>query len=214
MSTKRNKCLLAPISAMLTAAAMLLGSPVHGQDVAKTYQVEVPIINLLKQKLNPDNLEIDTAVSEATNQTSHQRLTPTRPSLGKRAIERPTESLLESSDRSEAIANIAKLVERNNGRRLTANAGELPLVNGASSKSLIELPTEQLIDLARPVKDFVSTHTVAPLAKPRSKPDNPSVEPGLIKWHADLTTAALQSKSSGKPVFHFQLLGQLDQRFT
>ncbi|MFK7767520.1 MAG: hypothetical protein AB8B55_09895 [Mariniblastus sp.] len=43
---------------------------------------------------------------------------------------------------------------------------------------------------------------------------NPKVEPGKVNWHKDFESACLASQASGKPVLHFQLLGQLDQRFT
>jgi anti-sigma factor RsiW len=44
--------------------------------------------------------------------------------------------------------------------------------------------------------------------------DNPQVVPGKVNWHADFAAACQASKNSGKPVLLFQLLGQLDQRFT
>ena len=44
--------------------------------------------------------------------------------------------------------------------------------------------------------------------------NNPQVEPGKIEWHEDFEAACLASELSSKPVLHFQLLGELDQRFT
>lgn len=44
--------------------------------------------------------------------------------------------------------------------------------------------------------------------------DNPRVEPGKVKWHEDFAAACRASGASGKPVLLFQLMGQLDQRFT
>ncbi len=65
------------------------------------------------------------------------------------------------------------------------------------SKMAIELPVERLLVLQPPVAD-----------------PNPAVSPGLVNWHADFETARAASQESGKPVFLFHLLGQLDQRFT
>lgn len=44
--------------------------------------------------------------------------------------------------------------------------------------------------------------------------DNPKVEPGMVRWHASFDDACKAAQKSGKPVLLFQLLGQLDQRFT
>ena len=38
-----------------------------------------------------------------------------------------------------------------------------------------------------------------------------SVSPGKVHWHSSLEEAVDAAKKSGKPVFHFQLLGRLDQ---
>lgn len=42
---------------------------------------------------------------------------------------------------------------------------------------------------------------------------NPTVRPGRVRWHADFATACAASRESGKPVFLFQMLGRLDERF-
>ena len=208
---------LVTFSAMLTVAAMLPGFVVHGQDFGKTYQVEVPVINLLKQKPNAAKPEEDAAASKSDTQISAEKpLTPDQPSRLKHIIELPTESLLGESD-------VLRLVlERNDEQPLITDANEnskvLPADNRFISKGDIELPTEQLIDLGRTVADIAVKHEDVRAAEPEAKlkatPDNPNVKPGLVDWHADLTTASLQSKISGKPVLHFQLLGELDQRFT
>jgi hypothetical protein len=44
--------------------------------------------------------------------------------------------------------------------------------------------------------------------------ENPKVKPGLVEWHDDFETAKMASAISGKPVLLFQMMGQLDQRFT
>ena len=42
---------------------------------------------------------------------------------------------------------------------------------------------------------------------------NPTVRPGRVRWHADLAAASAASRNSGTPVFLFQMLGRLDERF-
>ena len=37
------------------------------------------------------------------------------------------------------------------------------------------------------------------------------VAPGLVDWHADLDAALAAAAESGRPVLHFQLLGELDE---
>ena len=37
--------------------------------------------------------------------------------------------------------------------------------------------------------------------------------PGLIRWHDSIEAATLASRTSGRPVLRFQLLGRLDERF-
>jgi hypothetical protein len=34
-----------------------------------------------------------------------------------------------------------------------------------------------------------------------------------VNWHADFASACAAGRSSGKPVFLFQMLGRLDQKF-
>ena len=69
-----------------------------------------------------------------------------------------------------------------------------------ASKMAIEMPLERLVaDTAANEADNV---------------DNPYTQPGLVEWHADLETARLASKESGRPVMVFHLMGPLDQRFT
>ena len=51
-----------------------------------------------------------------------------------------------------------------------------------------------------------------PIAKPEN-PNNPTVAPGDVKWHASLAAACNAAKKSGKPVLLFHMLGQLDKQF-
>ena len=43
--------------------------------------------------------------------------------------------------------------------------------------------------------------------------ENPAVTPGQVKWHGTLDEAKKASKTSGKPVFLFHMMGQLDRQF-
>ena len=40
------------------------------------------------------------------------------------------------------------------------------------------------------------------------------VAPGFVNWHSDLATAQKKSAASQKPVLLFQLLGDLDTRYS
>lgn len=42
---------------------------------------------------------------------------------------------------------------------------------------------------------------------------NPTVRPGLIRWHGDQARAHSAARATGKPVLHFQMMGRLDERF-
>lgn len=42
---------------------------------------------------------------------------------------------------------------------------------------------------------------------------NPRVRPGLVPWRRDFNAACAASRTSGKPVLHFQMMGKLDERF-
>jgi hypothetical protein len=46
-----------------------------------------------------------------------------------------------------------------------------------------------------------------------TKDDNPTVAPGLVKWHKSFDDAKTASLKSGKPVMLFHMMGQLDKQF-
>ena len=116
-----------------------------------------------------------------------------------------------------------------------------PAIQGQDrSKRVIEVPVEAIVEkaavidellagpeildlskftLERPVKGMLAGSEKQKLALPavpvvEKESANPRVEPGKVSWHVDFSAATVASKQSGKPVLHFQLLGQLDQRFT
>ena len=42
---------------------------------------------------------------------------------------------------------------------------------------------------------------------------NPPVAPGRVRWRENFASACAASRSSGKPVLLFHMMGRLDQRF-
>ncbi|NIL98293.1 MAG: hypothetical protein GTO53_10545 [Planctomycetales bacterium] len=114
-----------------------------------------------------------------------------------------------------------KAVIQQTAQRLVAESGPLPARPGQPlgeigvdqaneragvhdvGKADIELPTKALLA-------GVSPALPNPSAPP---PENPRVAPGKVLWHPDLETACTASGKSGKAVLHFQLLGNLDDRF-
>ena len=97
--------------------------------------------------------------------------------------------------------------------RVLAGGKTIPQVprNLDISKGRIEMPAKQL--LVSGALDESNINTAKPQTKLR-KSKSQAAQPGKVNWHSNLAMACQQSKVSGKPVLHFQLLGQLDQRFT
>jgi hypothetical protein len=74
-------------------------------------------------------------------------------------------------------------------------------------KSVIESPVKRVI--------ATKVRTTTKHAETRnSTTANPRVKPGDVKWHANLTAARKAASRSRKPILLFQMIGQLDQRFT
>jgi len=69
----------------------------------------------------------------------------------------------------------------------------------------IELPVKAAL-----VRVTAPTPAAAPVV---ASSDNPKVEPGKVRWHKDLETACAASRTSGKPVLVFHMMGKLDDRF-
>lgn len=84
------------------------------------------------------------------------------------------------------------------------------------SKGKIEAPVKRLIkSLPNPAAPALPNRPPASnTANASPANDNPSVAPGKVRWHDDYQSALKASSKSGKPVFLFQLLGQLDKQFT
>lgn len=68
-------------------------------------------------------------------------------------------------------------------------------------KAVVEAPIKKKLKAPGPV------HAVPPRL-------GETVAPGDVSWHPDIATAQRASMKSKKPVLLFQLLGDLDQRFS
>ncbi len=64
-----------------------------------------------------------------------------------------------------------------------------------------------------PIKDALQPPAI-PAPPTLKKLDPEKVAPGKVTWHPDIATANSAAEKSGKPVLLFQLLGDLDQRFS
>jgi len=76
-------------------------------------------------------------------------------------------------------------------------------------KTRIEQPTERL--LVKQAFGFKRSAKVPRPATPAA--ENPKVEPGKVRWHANFVSARTASRKSRKPVLLFQMMGNLDDRF-
>jgi hypothetical protein len=109
---------------------------------------------------------------------------------------------------------------------------EKPVELDVSKYKVVEKPTTRLVvgsaPVAAPAKpaDFSKTLRIepavsglvagtAPASTPASlsSPNNPTVEPGKVKWHKSLADAQAAAGKSGKPVLLFHMMGQLDKQF-
>jgi hypothetical protein len=76
------------------------------------------------------------------------------------------------------------------------------------SKGKIERGPHQVLAQAQAAQFAKALATQAKAAQ-----DNPKVEPGKVKWHANLANACKASAASGKPVMIFYMMGKLDDKF-
>lgn len=95
-------------------------------------------------------------------------------------------------------------------KNVVGNTAPTAAENGALMKALEKTITPKR-KVETPVKDVVAK--AAPAPAPAATPDNPTVEPGKVKWHATLEDAQAAAKKSGKPVLLFQMMGYLDKKF-
>jgi len=138
--------------------------------------------------------------------------------LSKRLAEAPVENLLSNSSRSHATPSDP--VGMVAGAEVAAEDHQD--FDRFLAKTFIESPTEHLIKSNAPklfdtsgIQEILAGDLgLAQADEVDQSEKSQTVEPGRVKWHASFAQACRQSRTSGKPVLHFQLLGQLDQRFT
>src|SRR5579885_3178605 len=86
-------------------------------------------------------------------------------------------------------------------------------------KSAIENPVKSLLAPAPTSKASLGYSHYLPLRSTTTSPklttSSPESAPltGLVSWHNNFAEALDASRKSGKPVFLFQMLGRLDDRF-
>lgn len=167
-------------------------------DVGK-YRVEAPTKYLVKRTA-PDakfkssdvraeaRAEVEAKVRPLANKQRPKGPFPVSKSL----IEAPAKAIVKSSARASVLEKSDKA-----SKRAGVAAVDQP-------KRVVELPTKRIVQVASPAS-----------AKPQAvESDNPRVSPGKVRWAGDYAEALAASKKSGKPVLLFQLLGQLDHKFT
>ena len=116
--------------------------------------------------------------------------------------------------KGRAIAPLSELLDpKSLVLRLPYDVGKASSPNADRSKLKIEAPLKLQVAPV-PVAYFKDDEKQADGSKTVVESDNPRVKPGKVSWHKDFETACIASEISDKPVLHFQLLGQLDKRFT
>ena len=160
-----------------------------------------------KMRVEGPSKELVASATTATNSKVENQLNSNRVDIkpkfdgSKRIVELPAELILSGSKASnndeQDLGRTSKPQERNVGRDTT--------------KRIIEMPAKAMIDQPNAESRLMRA---AATTESESDEANPTVKPGLVDWHQDFESACEASKESGKPVLLFQLLGQLDQRFT
>ena len=115
-------------------------------------------------------------------------------------------------------------------------AAEKPVLPDVSKYKVVEQPTSRLVEGSAPVAASANTTSkaadysktlriepavsglvasTAPATAPTapSSANNPTVEPGKVKWHKTLADAQAAAAKSGKPVLLFHMMGALDKQF-
>lgn len=92
-------------------------------------------------------------------------------------------------------------------KAVVAKQAKEALVKVDVRKRVIESPLKSVVGKA-------ATDDAPQTAKRDDATNNPEVQPGLVRWHADWEQAKSAAARSGKPILLFQLLGQLDREFT
>ena len=126
----------------------------------------------------------------------------TLPSLG----QQPPAKLRPDRTKSEEIEPPAARIVRDS---VTVPAAPNPPARVPDGgKRVIESPTKTVLassSVEAAVRNARETSAAAAA--------NPTVKPGDVKWHASFAKACEASKTSGKPVLLFHMMGHLDKQF-
>jgi hypothetical protein len=128
--------------------------------------------------------------------------------VAKRAAEGPLENLIQSKPNTPLQGETPSQLA---ARRGLDRINKQPLAD--RSKHVAEGTTKAIVGLGNAAALLPASNTPSddPFS-PRQKSNK--VQPGDVQWHTNLESASENSRKTGKPILHFQLLGQLDERFT
>lgn len=90
------------------------------------------------------------------------------------------------------------------------------VVLACASPALAAEPPQPIPDGEKRIAEFSTKAVLAALSAQAAQPapsDNPQVQPGKVKWHANFADACAAAQKSGKPVLLFQMMGKLDEQF-
>jgi hypothetical protein len=71
---------------------------------------------------------------------------------------------------------------------------------------------QERFDMRKSIMELPLKRSIAP-APLLSEPATARVAPGKVKWHATFEDACAASRTSGKPVMLFVMMGNLDDKF-
>lgn len=113
-----------------------------------------------------------------------------------------------------AIATVAPALAQPARMDMRKSAIETP-IKGLLPMYTLPLAEQPRVDFRKdsiesPVKSLIPEPSSA---VPKAGFVNPRVQPGLVTWHADYSSACRAASASGKPVLLFQMMGKLDQKF-
>lgn len=118
----------------------------------------------------------------------------------KRASEDDFERLIGESSTPDLSANRPEI--------MPAHPASAPVVPRAPAINPALFP-----GVNSPMGDGINSAVLSAAESPLPADVNPVVTAGKVRWHADFATACLAAGRSGKPIFLFQMMGRLDQKF-
>lgn len=132
-------------------------------------------------------------------------------------IEGPLEKLLvapaDPNPAGKLREYVSKVGVENPTKKLLANGTAPPAQAPVEAVILPENLDVRKGRAERPIERLVSESLPTQPATTSDNSENPSVEPGKVRWHDDFAAACAASRDSGKPVLLFQMMGNLDDRF-